>query len=187
MKTSTIQRTPGLLTGLLLAGLCAHTAHARAKFTEEIHQTYPITADGRISLDNVNSAVGIAVWDRAEVKLDAVKRAKEKEHLEAVKIEIEAKPDRLQVHTKYPESKGWFGRHRENSVSVDYTLTVPRSARLDPVSTVNGTLEIDGVRGKVQASSVNGALKARGLVADTQLSSVNGGLSIHLATSAEKE
>ncbi len=176
MKTHTIDRTLGLATGLLLAGLFCPAPCAGAEFTQELHETRALTTDGRLSLDNVNGPVRITTWDRAEVKLDAVKRAKHQEDLDQVKIEIESKPDRLQIHTRYPDSKTSAGRRANNSVSVDYTLTVPRSVRLDKVSSVNGTVDIDGVRGEVEASTVNGTLKASGLAATAELSTVNGSL-----------
>src|SRR5947209_5220340 len=48
---------------------------------EEFHQTYPLTANGRVSLENINGGVHIAVWDQNEVKVDAVKRAYRRERL----------------------------------------------------------------------------------------------------------
>ena len=42
---------------------------------EEFHQTYPLSAGGRISLENINGAVRVTAWDRNEVKVDAVKTA----------------------------------------------------------------------------------------------------------------
>ncbi|HYE65584.1 MAG TPA: hypothetical protein VD966_08375 [Pyrinomonadaceae bacterium] len=47
----------------------------RDEVREEFHQTYPLTPDGRISLENMNGSVRITAWDRQEVKVDAVKRA----------------------------------------------------------------------------------------------------------------
>jgi DUF4097 and DUF4098 domain-containing protein YvlB len=176
MNLQNHSRNHRLIVALLATGLAGNVLLAKDQFTEELHQTYPFSADGRISLDNVNGSVRITTWDRAEVKLDAVKRAKRKEDLETVKIEIEAKSDRLRVHTKLPESKDRIGRRRDNSTSVDYTLKVPASARLDTVSSVNGAVDIEGVRGEVEASTVNGSLHARGLAARTELSSVNGGV-----------
>jgi hypothetical protein len=44
-----------------------------AAFTEEFHQTYALTPDGRVELDNINGDVHISTWDRSEVKVDAVK------------------------------------------------------------------------------------------------------------------
>src|SRR3970040_2993129 len=42
---------------------------------EEFQQTYPLSANGRLSLENLNGGVRIAVWDRHEVQVNAVKRA----------------------------------------------------------------------------------------------------------------
>jgi len=160
--------------GLTTAVLGLTLSLSAEEFREELHKTFPLTADGRVSLGNVNGSIRIEAWDRTEVQLDAVKKAKKKDHLEAVKIEIDAKADYLRVQTKHPSSKGWFGS--KDTCSVDYVLKVPDLARLDEISSVNGSIDISGVRGKVEASTVNGALNARGLAADTKLSTVNGAL-----------
>ena len=69
--------------------------------TERFEQTYPLTANGRISLSNVNGSIVINAWDRAEVKLVAVKTADSKERLGDVEIKVDAKPDYLSVETEY--------------------------------------------------------------------------------------
>jgi len=163
-----------MLAGVLGAGCWVGAAFAREDYKEELHQTYSLAADGRVSLGNVNGSVRLSVWDRPEVKLDAVKRARSERDVEKVRIEVESKPDRLAVRTKYGESRSWWGWRRSGSGSVAYTLTVPRSARLEEISNVNGSIEIDGVRGHVKASTVNGALRAVGLAGSAELSSVNG-------------
>jgi len=33
------------------------------EFREEFHQTYPLSATGRVSLENINGGVQIKVWD----------------------------------------------------------------------------------------------------------------------------
>lgn len=174
MTATFSSRNRWILASLLVLGFCQGATRAVAEYTEELHQTYALAADGRLSLDDVNGTVRITAWDRDEVKLDAVKHGKDKEHFDAVKIEIDAKPNYLKIHTKYPDSKGWSWKGHSGSTAVDYTLSVPRGIRLDKISSVNGSVEIDGVVGAVYASTVNGTLKARGLAADTDLSSVNG-------------
>jgi len=42
---------------------------------QEFHQTYPFSATGRVSVENLNGEVKINVWDRNEVQVDAFKRA----------------------------------------------------------------------------------------------------------------
>jgi predicted Ser/Thr protein kinase/type II secretory pathway pseudopilin PulG len=166
-----------VLAGLLFASLNGSTANATTlKFAEELHQTYPLAADGRISLDNVNGTVRISVWDRPEVKLDAIKRANSKDHVDAVNIQINANPDYLAIRTKNPSEQHWSFFNFGNVSSVDYTLTVPQSVRLDKISDVNGNVDIDGVRGDVNASTVNGSLTAQGLIANASLSTVNGAI-----------
>lgn len=152
-------------------------AYAGQELREEFHQTYPLDKTARISLENVNGDVHVVTWDREEVKVDAVKRAKKQEHLDAVKIEVEAKTDRIHIKTKYPDSR----KHKNNSTSVDYTLTVPRQSHLAKISTVNGGVEIENVNGHVEANSVNGPVTASGLVSEVDLSSVNGSVKASFA------
>ena len=97
----------------------------QAALSEEFPKSYPIDADGRISLNNVNGAVHISSWDRNEVRVDAVKRASTKEALAEASIVIDSASGSISIRTKYPESK-----HHKDSASVEYTLKVPRRARL---------------------------------------------------------
>jgi len=147
---------------------------------EEFHQTYPLSANGRVSLENINGGVRITVWDQNEVKLDAVKRAYRRERLDEAKIRVNANTDSIRIRTDYPDwnqtSNDDEGRRYNNPASVDYTLTIPRRARIDSVEVINGSLDIDGAEGDVKASSINGYVKARSLTGDVRLSTVNGGL-----------
>jgi len=40
------------------------------QLTEEFHQTYPLSATGRVNLANINGGVTIKVWDRPAVQAD---------------------------------------------------------------------------------------------------------------------
>jgi len=136
---------------------------------EEFHQTYPLAANGRVSLSNVNGPVRVAAWDRNEVKVDAVKRARTQAALNEAEIVVDAQPDSIDIKTKYPEDN----RGRD-SASIDYTLTVPKGARIDEIRTVNGAIDVQGVAGPVRASSVNGTVSGQRLEGEVNLSTVNG-------------
>jgi DUF4097 and DUF4098 domain-containing protein YvlB len=163
----------GMVCALLMAGY-AHGSDFRGKVTEEFHHTYPLSAGGRVSLNNVNGEVHITGWDRDEVKVDAVKYAHTQDELNDVDIEVEASSGSVSIETKYRSQDRNFGGGRHDSASVDYTIMVPRNARLDEVELVNGPLEIHGVSGEVHASSVNGSLIADGLQGRSEISTVNG-------------
>jgi DUF4097 and DUF4098 domain-containing protein YvlB len=151
---------------LLAAGL----VYAADPLREEFHQSYPLAAAGRVSLANVNGSVRVSTWDKNEVKVDAVKTARSQEALKETEIVVEARADAVEIRTKYPERS-----HRDReAANVDYTLTVPRGARLDSIKTVNGAVEIDGVMGDVRVASVNGTVRALRLAGEVAVSTVNG-------------
>src|SRR5215212_11566487 len=169
----------GLITLATLALTAADSGRAqssRPEVTEEFHQTYPLSASGRVSLSNINGSVRISAWDRNEVKVDAVKRASTQERLREAEINVSANSGAIEIETEYPEYRWRDGERHENPASVDYTLTVPRGARVEEVSLVNGGLTLEGLSGPVHASSVNGKVTARGLTGPVNLSVVNGRL-----------
>ena len=143
---------------------------AREDLREEFHQTYPLSADGRVSLHNVNGSVHITAWDQNEVKVDAIKRARTQEALKETEIVVDHRADAVEIRTRYPERRE---RNRDGA-SVDYTLSVPRRARLDDIKTVNGSVEISGLGGEVRAAAVNGVVLGLRLVGEVVLSTVNG-------------
>lgn len=146
---------------------------------EEFHQTYPLSATGRVSLENINGGVQIKVWDRAAVQVDAIKKAYRRERLAEAKIEVNASEESIRIKTEYPNENQNFrsgeGRY-DNPAIVEYILTVPRQAMLESIELVNGSLDIDGVEGNVRASSINGKLTARSLAGEAKLSTINGQL-----------
>lgn len=166
--------------GLLAALSSGARTQTNEQLTEEFHQSYPLSADGRVSLENINGSVRVSAWDRNEVKVDAVKRAYTRERLAEAKIEVTASAGSIHIKTEYPERNQTFtddnyGR-RNNPATVEYTLTVPKGARLDAIELINGGLEITGVAGDVKASSINGRVTARGLAGEARLSTINGRL-----------
>ena len=167
----------GVLCAIFTLAISAHAWDQRGALVEEFHQNYPITPNGRIELDNISGAVHISVWDRPEVKVDAIKSADSKERLDEAHIEIDARKDFLSIKTKYPNHDHTFswGSH-DNPASVEYTLTVPRGVSLDEIRLINGSLDVTGVSGEVHASCINGHLEARNLAGRAELSTVNGRL-----------
>src|SRR5208282_1843681 len=167
----------GTICALFVLALGALASDHRGAFTEEFHQTYTLTSDGRLELDNINGAVHISTWDRNEVKVDAVKSADSKDRLDDARIEVDSDKEHLSIRTKYRDHDLTFnsGSHN-NPPSVEYTLTVPRTVRLDEIKLINGSLDVTGVSGEVHASCINGRLDAHNLSGRAELSTINGHL-----------
>jgi DUF4097 and DUF4098 domain-containing protein YvlB len=145
--------------------------------TERFEQTYPLSANGRISVSNVNGSITVNAWDRNEVRLVAVKSADSKERLAEVQIRVDAKPDYLSVETDYGDwktrnnSDRW---HNGSNLKVDFELTVPRGASLNEVETVNGSVSVSDFSNFTKISAVNGNVRATNLRGTANLSTVNG-------------
>ena len=153
----------GLIFGTVLAlGLTAFAD------TEEFHRTYPLNADGIFALSNVNGQVHVKGTDQNSVQVDAVKTADDAGYLKAIRIEVSASSSSITIDTKYPEHM------RNRNARVDYTISIPKSARIRKLDLVNGSVTIEGVRGDITASAVNGRVDVVGSASDLHLSAVNG-------------
>jgi hypothetical protein len=150
------------------------------RYEEVFDQSYPLAAGGAVSLDNVNGDVSIEVWDSDQVLVHAVKRASSLELLAKLKVEVASDGTDVRVRTEYPSSRGWDedGEQRDRHMSVEYTVTVPRFARIADVDLVNGDLSIVGVEGGMEAETVNGDITVRQSRAPAELETVNGGLEV---------
>ena len=158
--------------------LCAQAQQLR----EEFHQTYPIAANGSVSLRNLSGNVHITTWNQNAVKVDAVKTARSQERLQEAKIEVETTGDRVVIRTKYPnrnwDSDGDDDHDGRSAASVEYSLTVPATASLDEVKLVSGDVDVSGVGGEVRIGSVSGNINATGLRGRTDISSVSGDVKV---------
>lgn len=143
--------------------------------TEKSTQNFPLSADGRVSVSNVNGSIQLDVWEKNEVQLEITKVADSKETLADIKIEIDARPDSLIVEAeKRVFSSGSRGWKKSSKREVHFKLLVPRAAILNEIGSVNGSISISGAVGSVKASAVNGDVTAKNLRSDANLSTVNG-------------
>lgn len=155
------------------------TVSAAERETETFN--YELSTGGRISLDNINGDIEISGESGNQVQITAEKRADNSKDLAKLKIKIKADTDAIRIETVHEKSESrWFGIN--NSGEVSYTLTVPASANLDTISTVNGEIRIRGVSGTVKAESVNGHLDLGNLAGDANLSTTNGGIEARFDT-----
>src|SRR5688572_12937530 len=108
---------------------------------EKFEQSYPLSKNGNVSVSNVNGSITIEAWDKDEVKLEATKISDSKEGLADVDIEVNATADSFSVEADYNGSK-WNNRNdgRTRRLEVEFRLWVPRTAVLNEIETVNGSV-----------------------------------------------
>ena len=140
---------------------------------ERFEQTYPLNANGRVSISNVNGSISVETWDRNEVKLAYVKTADTRETLDYIQVKINARQDYFSVETDYEGTRNRVNKNFRR-LDVEYRLTVPRGAVLNEIETVNGSVSIANAENSTKASAVNGQVRATNLRGTANLSTVNG-------------
>jgi len=153
-----------LLAGNTLFATVIGTPQARFR------HLYALNANGRVVIQNVYGDVSISAWDRDEVLVEAIKRSPDPQRLNDARIVVEPTAGLVSIRTQYA------GFESDHPASVEYRITVPRSASLQDIKLINGGLSLNGLAGSVKASSVNGNIKAQRLEGEADLSTVNGGL-----------
>ena len=188
-----MKRQKTVVLGFILgtvAALAFSVSASAQQLREEFHQTYPLSANGTVSLKNLSGAVHISTWNQNAVKVDAIKTAHTPERLQEAKIVVENTPDRVVIRTKYPD-RNWDSDDDDDHdgrslASVEYSLTIPAGASLDEVKLVSGDVDINGVGGAVHVSSVSGNVNAQGLRGRAEISSVSGDVKVTFNRAAAK-
>ena len=160
-----------LLASALLALAGAVSLPATANFHQESSRIYPLSARGRVSLQNINGDVHIRAWDRNEVRIAAVKTA----HQPGA-AGRGARDHRLHQPIPSTSARCFGDGSTTNPGSVEFTVMVPRHAHLSEIKAINGAVDIEGVSGGINASSVNGTVRAEKNGGDVRLSTMNGRL-----------
>lgn len=147
--------------------------------TDKFEQTYPLNANGRVKISNVNGSITVEAWDRNEVKLEYTKTADTKERLADVDIKIESKAEYFSAETDYAYSKSKNMGDRDywkngGKLKVEIRLMVPRGAVLNEIETVNGSVTVSNFVNITRVSAVNGSVSATNIRGTAKLSTVNG-------------
>jgi DUF4097 and DUF4098 domain-containing protein YvlB len=148
--------------------------------TERFDQTYPFSSNGSVALSNLNGNVTIETWERNEVRVEYTKTATTKEMMDWVRVHVNATKERIEIEADYDNWKdnnnGSWEKWKNKRVEVTFKLTVPRSAILNEIETVNGSVFLSNMTNFCKVSTVNGEVTARNLRGAANLSTVNGNL-----------
>jgi hypothetical protein len=163
------------------------TADLKAKETAEWHKTYQLQPGGRLEIDNVNGSIEVEPSEGNAVDVLAQKTARgatpeaAKQALERTEIAESVSAGTIRIETKVQRSGGMFHR---GGAEVKYIVRVPLGADVK-FSTVNGGIDLTGLKGRIQAETVNGGIKAREVAGQIDASTTNGGVEVELTQLAE--
>ncbi|MDX2179126.1 MAG: DUF4097 family beta strand repeat-containing protein [Bryobacteraceae bacterium] len=143
------------------------------RYKEDFRFTYPLSANGRFSVEGFNGSIELMGWDRNEVEVAGTKYASSEDILKTIKVNIVNAPDSVIVKAERPNDRGWWNN---GGGGVKFTLRVPRKTLLDRVSSSNGSIRVEGVEGEARLSSSNGTIRVFNLKGNLDASTSNGGI-----------
>ena len=186
-------RRSGLAVVPLLAFLVAGCDIALADFkdaqTAEWRRSYELRDGGRVEIGNVNGRIEVQPSAGRTVDVLAVRTARAasqelaRQALERIEIRDTSDGGSVKIETRIDRSQS---RHdRANGLDVRYTVRVPAGADVK-FTTVNGGVEVSGLRGRMDLQATNGGVKAIDVAGELEARTTNGGVEVALAAMPER-
>ncbi len=162
-------------------GISFAAAFEKEKYEEKFEKTVRLDKDGKVDLKNIAGDIEVKTWNKAEVKIDALKISREdsmekaRENADKVKIEVLEEGDVLYIKTEYPKE-----RLRSLNVSVDFWLTIPEGASIN-INSVSGDINAEKIGGALKAGTVSGEVTLMDIVGTLIASSISGDVTVEKA------
>jgi hypothetical protein len=148
---------PALVVCALVAPAALSAVSTVFDDTEHISQTIRLEPGGTVRLKSFSGRVTITPSDRAEVVVDAVRRAS-RDRLDRIKLDVHADGANVVVIDANRRERGWFDMLGRNTVvETDFDIKVPRRTNLD-ISVFSAPVSIDGVEGSHRVNSFSSRL-----------------------------
>lgn len=133
----------------------APAVQAGQKETEHVNKVVPIAKDGVLKLKTFSGRVTIVAADRADVSIQAVRRAT-RDRLDHITLEIRSEGGNVVIDANKRDDS--WSEKNDNVVETEFDIEVPRAIRLDVRSFSSG-VDVTGVRGRLDVETFSGTLK----------------------------
>ncbi|MFL5575981.1 MAG: DUF4097 family beta strand repeat-containing protein [Gemmatimonadaceae bacterium] len=183
------RRTALALAAALAAAALPATPAAAQQGRPDFTWQGTVPADGWLRVKNLNGAMRVepASGDRIEVTATKRWRRGDPDDVRIETTKVRGGQDVLICALWGEDSScdedGYHSHNhdgnRTGDVSVEFVVKLPKGTRVD-VSTVNGSVRVDGATSEVRAGTVNGAIEAVSAGGPVVASTVNGDVNVRM-------
>ena len=155
---------------------------SRGRARDEWVRSYTLAKGGRFEIANENGEILVKGTQGSAVKLTAhreVSAGSDEEaqaRLKGLKMREDVSGDRVVVEALNNAGDGF---NLSRGLQVRYEVEVPDGLALT-FKTMNGTVRLENVDGKITAATTNGNVSGEGISGDVQGSTVNGSVAMNL-------
>jgi DUF4097 and DUF4098 domain-containing protein YvlB len=147
---------PALAAGVLCLTGCEMDLGDFDRHSQDFHFGFPLSANGRLSVETFNGSVEVSTWDRDTVDISGTKYGPSSEAVEALNVNIDHSPDAVSVRVVRPSNV-------RGNRGARFVIKVPRGVTLDRLITSNGAIRTEGGNGPARLKTSNGAIHVAGL------------------------
>ena len=134
-----------------------------------ITKTYALTPEeGAFEVKNLNGDITVEGWDEAQAEVKVIKRGGTPDEREDVEIKVERDGNHLGLKTGGGEGQ------------VTYEIKLPHRLQHVALSTMNGNVKLEGVRGGLEVSAQNGNIKLEDVGGAISAKTLHGNMKIVL-------
>lgn len=139
----------GIVIVILAVGL---TGCLGGKYTDYFNGVYQANENTVLKVTTLNGQIEIYTSDNDTISLNAIKKSTiSREELDNTEIKVDESGNKIEIKTQY-------NGQRTTQPSVDMNIKVPSFVKVETVTTSNGAIIIEDVKGNITASSSNGAI-----------------------------
>ncbi len=131
---------------IILLGSLSWTAMAAEK---TLNKTFNVKAGGQLSLHSDSGKIQVTAWDKNQVQVSVLKKARKASSLDAFEVSMEQSGNEISIEG----SGSW-----NNRVRVIYRIQVPKNFDLN-LETGGGAIEIGDISGEINAETSGGSIK----------------------------
>ena len=155
--------------------IASPVAWAEDPLQERTAEFYPLPRGGALTIEGADGSIHIYGWNEPRVRIAALRNAYTDARLHEIRVETNAEPAAITVHASVPPAHGIFA---DRSGTVDFTVNVPETARLE-LKLKNGEIIIEGLRGgSAHAELMNGKITALNCIAQVRAHTATGALEL---------
>jgi len=200
MRLPAVHRRPRRTLAVLLASAALAAppaAAAQETGSSDFNWRGEVAPGGWLRVRNVNGQMRVEAAPGNQIEVTATKRWRRGDP-EDVRIEVKrvgANDGDVLICALWNENsscdeRGYHGnssgRNRNNDVSVDFVVKLPKGTKVD-VSTVNGSVRIEGATAAVRAGTVNGGINAVSSGGPVTAATVNGDVNVRMGSTGASE
>jgi hypothetical protein len=151
----------------LIAMVSAASASA-----QDFQKSYSLTSGGQIKIGNISGDIVVTGYDGNVILISGTKEGQDRDKID---VDDLSSGNRIEVRVRYP-------KHCNCNASINFKVQVPRSISYDfeSISSVSGSVEMQGVTGSIHANSVSGEVRVKDVSGSVNANSVSGSVEVEI-------